>query len=63
MLSHNKLEKLAQNAMHRLNGGPTEWISPSTAAHFIDQLTRNKSNRDMIEFFDFFILPVANPDG
>ena len=46
-----------------LSGGSAEWISPATTAHFIDQLIRNKSNRDMIEFFDFFILPVSNPDG
>jgi carboxypeptidase A2 len=41
-----------------------EWISPATATYFIKQLTkRNSENADMTEFFDFFVLPVANPDG
>lgn len=40
-----------------------EWISPATATYIMRELAENKNNADLIDFFDFYILPVANPDG
>merc|ERR1719412_320765 len=41
-----------------------EWISPATAAFLMRRLVENNhANQDLIDFFDFYILPVANPDG
>ena len=41
-----------------------EWISPATATYIIKELVENhKQNQYLIDAFDFFIIPVANPDG
>ena len=41
-----------------------EWIAPATATFIMRELVENqRENQDMIDFFDFYILPVANPDG
>ncbi|XP_011630691.2 LOW QUALITY PROTEIN: carboxypeptidase B-like [Pogonomyrmex barbatus] len=36
-----------------------EWISPAVVTYIIDQLVENSENLDV----DYYILPVANPDG
>jgi carboxypeptidase A2 len=41
-----------------------EWISPATATYFIKELIERSHEIDSIlNFYDVFILPVANPDG
>ena len=40
-----------------------EWIAPATATFIMRELVENPENQDMIDYFDFYILPVANPDG
>src|SRR5690606_8383882 len=45
-----------------------EWISPATVTYFAQQLV-NKYNandpdiRDLLNYFDFYIVPVLNVDG
>ena len=41
-----------------------EWISPAATTYIIKQLVeRSGENQDLVDFYDFYILPVANPDG
>ena len=41
-----------------------EWVSPATATYIMRQLVEKyKQNSDLVDFYDFYILPVANPDG
>lgn len=40
-----------------------EWISPATVTFMVNELVTNPANRDLLDYYDFFILPVANPDG
>ncbi|XP_017009388.2 carboxypeptidase B1 [Drosophila takahashii] len=41
-----------------------EWISPAAAVYLIDQLVNNsQENADLLQDFDWVILPVVNPDG
>jgi len=41
-----------------------EWIAPSVATFIMRTLVENhRNNQDLTDFFDFYILPVANPDG
>jgi len=40
-----------------------EWISPATVTFIVNQLVTNPANRDLLDYYDFFFLPVANPDG
>ena len=42
-----------------------EWISPATATFFLRSLVENQANgtRSLLNDFDVYILPVANPDG
>merc|ERR1719228_1582904 len=44
-----------------------EWVSPPACLHAIDQLIENSNSVDprdnLLAMYDFFILPVANPDG
>ena len=41
-----------------------EWISPASATFLIRQLLERRDlNGDMTDFFDYYIMPVANPDG
>jgi len=44
-----------------------EWVSPPACLHAIDQLIENSNSVDpqenLLMVYDFYILPVANPDG
>ncbi|XP_039488641.1 carboxypeptidase B [Drosophila santomea] len=41
-----------------------EWISPAAAIYLINQLVENlEDNADLLQDFDWVILPVVNPDG
>jgi len=41
-----------------------EWMSPAVVTYFINELTVNAdANMDMLENLDWYILPIANPDG
>jgi len=41
-----------------------EWISPATATYIISELVENVDlNRDILEFYDIYVLPIMNPDG
>ena len=41
-----------------------EWISPATATYLLMELVENNNiNNDILELYDVYILPVANPDG
>ena len=41
-----------------------EWISPATATYILMELVENSNaNDDILELYDVYILPVANPDG
>ena len=40
-----------------------EWISPATVTYLMNQLITNEEYRDLVRQYDFFILPVTNPDG
>ncbi|XP_014250278.1 carboxypeptidase B-like [Cimex lectularius] len=41
-----------------------EWIAPATALFILKQLVENyKTNRAVVDGIDWYIMPVANPDG
>lgn len=41
-----------------------EWISPAVVTYFLQRLLNvQDENTDVIADFDWYILPVANPDG
>jgi len=40
-----------------------EWVSPASVTHIINELVTNPEYQDLVNYYDFFILPVANPDG
>ena len=40
-----------------------EWISPATVTYLMNQLITNDEYKDLVRQYDFFILPVTNPDG
>jgi len=40
-----------------------EWISPATVTFIVNELVTNPANRDLLDYYDFFVLPVTNPDG
>jgi len=44
-----------------------EWVSPPVCLHAIDKLIENYNSTDpkknLLGMYDFFILPIANPDG
>lgn len=41
-----------------------EWIAPATALYIVDQLTNQyEKNSNFVDNVDWYILPVANPDG
>ena len=40
-----------------------EWISPATVTYVMNELVTNPQHESLLDMFDFFILPVANPDG
>jgi len=40
-----------------------EWISPATVTYIIRDLVTNPRHDSMLDNYDFFVLPVVNPDG
>ena len=43
-----------------------EWISPSSVQYLIYELVENYDkikNREIVDSFDVFVLPIMNPDG
>ncbi|CAH2979950.1 unnamed protein product [Chilo suppressalis] len=40
-----------------------EWISPPTVAWAIHKLVENVTEPDLLERFDWILLPIVNPDG
>lgn len=40
-----------------------EWISPPTVTYAIHKLTEDITEPDLLEKFDWILLPVVNPDG
>ena len=44
-----------------------EWVSPPTCMHAIDQLVQSvnsvNAEDNLLAVYDFYVLPVANPDG
>jgi len=40
-----------------------EWISPATVTYIMRDLVTNPRHKSMLNDYDFFILPVVNPDG
>jgi murein tripeptide amidase MpaA len=41
-----------------------EWISPAAVIYTLHQLVENyDENRDIVDNFDIYIMPVMNPDG
>ena len=37
-----------------------EWVSPAFCLYAIDQLVEDQA---LLDLYDFYIIPVANPDG
>ena len=43
-----------------------EWITSASVLYFLNQLVENsgaKVNKEVASGFDFYIMPMANPDG
>ena len=40
-----------------------EWISPATVTYVMNNLVTRPEYGQLLNMFDFFILPVTNPDG
>ncbi|XP_041377047.1 carboxypeptidase B-like isoform X2 [Gigantopelta aegis] len=40
-----------------------EWLGPATVINFIYNLAMNETNQDLLELYDWYILPLGNPDG
>lgn len=40
-----------------------EWIAPPTVTYAIHKLTENVTEPELLENFDWILLPVVNPDG
>ena len=41
-----------------------EWISPAVVTYFLDRLVvMPDEHTEVVEAFDWYIMPVANPDG
>ncbi|CAF4763542.1 unnamed protein product [Pieris macdunnoughi] len=40
-----------------------EWITPPAAAYAIHKLVENRTDPELLNNFDWIIMPVANPDG
>jgi murein tripeptide amidase MpaA len=48
--------------MQGVNG--REWIGPATMTYFMKMLVEDYSkNKELVDTFDWYILPVVNPDG
>ncbi|XP_032522986.2 carboxypeptidase B-like [Danaus plexippus] len=54
----NKPVIIIDAAMHA-----REWITPPTVTYAIHKLVENVTEPDLLENFDWILLPVANPDG
>ena len=41
-----------------------EWISPAVVSYILRELVENyAANQDIVDRYDWYILPVHNPDG
>jgi len=40
-----------------------EWISPASVTYLINDLVTNREQANLVETYDFYIVPVLNPDG
>jgi murein tripeptide amidase MpaA len=40
-----------------------EWISPATATFIMNKLVKDPSSNDLLEMFDWYIVPIINVDG
>ncbi|XP_040571245.1 carboxypeptidase B [Lepeophtheirus salmonis] len=41
-----------------------EWISPAATTYIINEFVNNyEKNKEILDVFDFYILPILNPDG
>ncbi|KAJ8721065.1 hypothetical protein PYW08_006530 [Mythimna loreyi] len=40
-----------------------EWISPPTVTWVIKKLTEDVTEPDLLNYFDWILMPIANPDG
>ncbi|CAH4000636.1 unnamed protein product [Pieris brassicae] len=40
-----------------------EWITPPAAVYAIHKLVENRTDTDLLDNFDWIIMPVSNPDG
>ena len=41
-----------------------EWISPATVSYILKELVEGyDANKDIVDFYDVYFLPVMNPDG
>lgn len=40
-----------------------EWISPALATYIIKQIVEEPANAKLLNNIDWYIMPVANPDG
>jgi len=50
----------------RIDGGihAREWVSPASVLYAIRELVENEDpNNSVLNNFDIYVLPVANPDG
>ena len=50
----------------RIDGGihAREWVSPASVLYMVRELVENEDpNNSILNNFDVYILPVANPDG
>lgn len=50
----------------RIDGGihAREWVSPAAVMYFVRELVENEDvNNSVLNTFDVYVLPVANPDG
>ncbi|CAG0917676.1 unnamed protein product [Notodromas monacha] len=45
-------------------GEETEWITPATVTYIINEMVNNyQANKDIVDAYQWYILPVHNPDG
>ena len=41
----------------------SEWISPALCLYVMNKLVETKDNDGPLNYFDFYLMPVVNPDG